>query len=43
MDSINVIYEYPLPKAIENGYTRTTYAVTRTDNDFYNFGVMWIR
>ncbi len=34
----NVVYEYPLSKAIEDGYTRTPYAVTRTDVDFYNFG-----
>lgn len=34
----NVVYEYPLSKAIEEGYTRTPYAVTRSDIDFYNFG-----
>ncbi len=34
----NVVYEYPLSKAIEDGYTRTPYAVTRTDVNFYNFG-----
>jgi len=34
----NVVYEYPLSKAIEDGYTRTPYAVTRTDINFYNFG-----
>ena len=34
----NVVYEYPLSKAIEDGYTRTPYAVTRLDIDFYNFG-----
>ena len=34
----NVVYEYPLSKAIEDGYTRTPYAVTRSDIDFYNFG-----
>lgn len=34
----NVVYEYPLPKAIEDGYTRTPFAVTRSDIDFYNFG-----
>lgn len=34
----NVVYEYPLSKAIEDGYTRTPYAVTRTDIDFFNFG-----
>ena len=30
--------EYPLSKAIEDGYTRTPFAVTRSDIDFYNFG-----
>lgn len=34
----NVVFEYPLSKAIEDGYTRTPYAVTRSDIDFYNFG-----
>ena len=34
----NVVYEYSLSKAIEDGYTRTPYAVTRSDIDFYNFG-----
>ena len=34
----NVVYEYPLSKAIEDGYTRTPFAVTRADVDFYNFG-----
>lgn len=34
----NVVYEYPLARAIEDGYTRTPYAVTRSDIDFYNFG-----
>ena len=34
----NVVYEYPLSKAIEDGYTRTPFAGTRTDIDFYNFG-----
>ena len=34
----NVVYEYPLSKAIADGYTRTPFAVTRTDVDFYNFG-----
>ena len=33
----NVVYEYPLSKAIEDGYTRTPFAVTRSDIDFYNF------
>lgn len=34
----NVVMEYPLSRAIEDGYTRTPYAVTRTDIDFFNFG-----
>lgn len=34
----NVVYEYPLSNAIEDGYTRTPFAVTRSDIDFYNFG-----
>ena len=34
----NVVYEYPLSKAIEDGYTRTPYALTRSDINFYNFG-----
>lgn len=34
----NVVYEYPLSKAIEDGYTRTPYAITRSDVDFYHFG-----
>lgn len=34
----NVVYEYPLSKAIEDGYTRTPFAGTRTDVNFYNFG-----
>ncbi len=34
----NVVYEYPLSTAIEDGYTRTPFAVTRSDIDFYNFG-----
>ena len=34
----NVAYEYPLSRAIEDGYTRTPFAVTRSDIDFYNFG-----
>ena len=34
----NVIYEYPLSKAIEDGYTRTPYAITRSDIDFFHFG-----
>lgn len=35
----NVVYEYPLSKAIEDGYTRTPFAGTRSDIKFYNFGV----
>lgn len=34
----NVVFEYPLSKAIAEGYTRTPFAVTRSDIDFYNFG-----
>jgi len=34
----NVVYEYPLSKAIADGYTRTPFAVTRSDIDYYNFG-----
>lgn len=34
----NVVYEYPLSKAIEDGYTRTPYAITRSDIDFFHFG-----
>ena len=34
----NVVYEYPLSKAIEDGYTRTPFAGTRSDIKFYNFG-----
>lgn len=34
----NVVFEYPLSKAIVDGYTRTPFAVTRSDIDFYNFG-----
>lgn len=34
----NVVYEYPLSKAIEDGYTRTPFAGTRADINFYNFG-----
>ena len=34
----NVVFEYPLSKAIEDGYTRTPFAVTRADINFYNFG-----
>ena len=34
----NVVYEYPLSKAIADGYTRTPFAVTRSDISFFNFG-----
>ena len=34
----NVVYEYPLSQAIADGYTRTPFAITRSDIDFYNFG-----
>lgn len=34
----NVVFEYPLSKAIEDGYTRTPYALTRSNVQFYNFG-----
>lgn len=34
----NVVYEYSLSRAISDGYTRTPFAVTRSDIDFYNFG-----
>ncbi|MDF9412413.1 type III restriction endonuclease subunit R [Brevibacillus laterosporus] len=34
----NVVYEYPLSQAIAGGYTRTPFAVTRTDVNFFNFG-----
>lgn len=33
-----MVYEYPLSKAIEDGYTRTPFAVTRSDIDFYKLG-----
>lgn len=32
----NVVYEYPLSKAIKDGYTRTPYALTRKDIKTYN-------
>lgn len=32
----NVVYEYPLSKAIKDGYTRTPYALTRKDVKAYN-------
>ncbi|MBR2208500.1 MAG: DEAD/DEAH box helicase family protein, partial [Synergistaceae bacterium] len=34
----NVVYQYPLSKAIEDGYTRTPYAMTRANINFQNFG-----
>ncbi|MBQ2620303.1 MAG: DEAD/DEAH box helicase family protein [Thermoguttaceae bacterium] len=34
----NVVYEYPLSKAIADGYVRTPYAMTRTDVNFFHFG-----
>ena len=34
----NVVYEYPLSKAIEDGYTRTPFATARADINAYNFG-----
>ena len=34
----NVVYEYPLSQAIADGYTRTPFAATREDVNFYNFG-----
>lgn len=34
----NVVYEYPLSAAIADGYTRTPFAMTRNDVNFYNFG-----
>ncbi len=34
----NVVYEYPLSKAIEDGYIRTPYAITRSDINFFRFG-----
>jgi type III restriction enzyme len=34
----NVVYEYPLSAAIADGYTRTPFAVTRSDINFFNFG-----
>ena len=38
VDFMNVVYDYPLWRAIRDGYTRTPYAVTRTDIEAYNFG-----
>ena len=34
----NVVYEYPLSCAIQDGYTRTPYALTRENVDFNQFG-----
>lgn len=34
----NVVYEYPLSKAIADGFTRTPFAVTRKDIVAFNFG-----
>ena len=34
----NAVYEYPLSESIKDGYTRTPYALTRQDINFYNFG-----
>lgn len=34
----NVVFEYPLSNAIKDGFTRTPFAVTRSDINFYNFG-----
>ena len=34
----NVVYEYPLSNAIADGYTRTPYALTRSDIAFFSFG-----
>lgn len=34
----NVVYEYPLSQSIEDGYTRTPFATTRSDINDYNFG-----
>lgn len=34
----NAVYEYPLSESIKDGYTRTPYAVTRQDIQFFNFG-----
>ncbi len=34
----NVVYEYPLSKAIADGYTRTPFAMARADMEAYNFG-----
>lgn len=34
----NVVYDYPLGKAISDGYTRVPFAATRTDINFNGFG-----
>lgn len=34
----NVVFEYPLSRAIADGYTRTPFLVTRPDASFFNFG-----
>ena len=34
----NVVFEYPLSRAIADGYTRTPYAVTRSDVGSFQFG-----
>ena len=34
----NVVYEYPLSAAIEAGYTRTPYAMTRSNIQSFDFG-----
>lgn len=34
----NVVIEYPLSKAIADGYTRTPYAVARSNVKYFNFG-----
>lgn len=34
----NVVYEYPLSAAIEAGYTRTPYAMTRSNIESFGFG-----
>lgn len=34
----NVVYEYPLSQSIADGYTRTPFAMARTDLEAYNFG-----
>lgn len=34
----NAVYEYPLSESIRDGYTRTPFALTQKNVDFYNFG-----